>query len=70
MRRIGERVALRLPRFIEERFGRAAGADGAGSAPPAHPDSNPFLAARALNLLCVPAPDEGPWTAWKVHGVT
>ncbi len=31
---------------------------------------NPFLAARALNLLCVPAPDEGPWTAWKVHGVT
>ena len=46
MRRIGERVALRLPRFIEERFGRATGADGAGSAPPAHPDGNPFLAAR------------------------
>ncbi len=46
MRRIGARVALRLPRFIEERFGRAAGADGAGSAPPADTDGNPFLAAR------------------------
>jgi hypothetical protein len=31
---------------------------------------NAFLAARALNLLAIPAPNGGPWTAWKVHGVT
>jgi hypothetical protein len=29
-----------------------------------------FLAAQALNLLKIPAPDGGAWTAWKVHGVT
>jgi hypothetical protein len=29
-----------------------------------------FLAAQALNLLKIPAPDGGTWTAWKVHGVT
>jgi type IV secretion system protein TrbF len=46
MRPIGKRVALRLPRFIEERFGRARGADVPDSAPPGHPDGNPFLAAR------------------------
>ncbi len=31
---------------------------------------NAFLAARALNLLCVPTPDGGPWTAQTVYGVT
>ncbi len=46
MRRIGARVALRLPRFIEERFGRSRGPDHVASAPPAHADGNPFLAAR------------------------
>ncbi len=46
MRPIGQRIALRLPRFLEERFGRSAGADHPDSAPPAHPDGNPFLAAR------------------------
>lgn len=46
MRRIGQRVAMRLPRFIEERFGRAAGPDHGESGPPAHTDGNPFLAAR------------------------
>lgn len=37
---------MRLPRFIEAHFGRFAGSDGAGTAPPASPDSNPFVAAR------------------------
>jgi hypothetical protein len=31
---------------------------------------NTFLATRALNLLAIPAPDGGLWTAWKLHGVT
>ncbi len=46
MRRIGERVHLRLPRFIEERFGRSPAPDGAERAPQRNPDGNPFLAAR------------------------
>jgi type IV secretory pathway TrbF-like protein len=44
--RIGELIALRLPRFIEARLGRLRGAEGTESAPPVHPDRNPFLAAR------------------------
>jgi hypothetical protein len=31
---------------------------------------NAFLAARALNMLAVPAPDGGIWTAVKIQGVT
>jgi type IV secretion system protein TrbF len=46
MRRIGARVALRLPRFIAERFGRSPAADNAESASPGRTDGNPFLAAR------------------------
>ena len=44
--RIGARLALRLPRFIGARLGRSAGADHGESAKQAHPDNNPFLAAR------------------------
>jgi len=46
MRRIGERVAMRLPRFIEARLGRSPGSDGAGTALPAGREVNPFVAAR------------------------
>jgi type IV secretion system protein TrbF len=73
MRRIGERVHLRLPRFIEERFGRAVGADGAGSAPPAHPDGNPFLAARTefMNAFGDLAKGKRNWqlTAYALMGL-
>src|SRR5439155_7317140 len=44
--RIGERIASRLPRVITEQLGRWRATAGAESAPPAHPDGNPFLAAR------------------------
>src|SRR5437660_6659515 len=44
--RIGERIASRLPRVIAERLGCATATAGAESAPAAHPDGNPFLAAR------------------------
>jgi type IV secretion system protein VirB5 len=46
MRRIGERVAMRLPRFIEAGLGRSPGSHGAGTSPPAAPEVNPFVAAR------------------------
>src|SRR5260370_40153907 len=46
MRRIGERVAMCLPRFIEARLGGSPGADGAGTPPPAPLEANPFVAAR------------------------
>src|SRR6266576_1292140 len=44
--RIGERIASRLPRVIAERLRCSMATAGAESAPPAHPDGNPFLAAR------------------------
>ncbi len=37
---------MRLPRFIEGHLGRSADSDGAGTAPPAAPEVNPFVAAR------------------------
>src|SRR5260370_34586054 len=46
MRRIAERVVWRLSRIIAERSGRVSASKGPESAPPAHPDGNPFLAAR------------------------
>src|SRR5437870_691926 len=44
--RIGELIALRLPRFIEGRLGRSRGTEGTESAPLANTGGNPFLAAR------------------------
>src|SRR2546425_12195379 len=44
--RIGERIASRLRRVIAERLRYSMATAGAESAPPAHPDGNPFLAAR------------------------
>src|SRR6266480_8087869 len=44
--RIGERIASRLPRVIAERLRCSTATAGAECAPPAHPDGNPFLAAR------------------------
>src|SRR3989442_6637724 len=44
--RIGARIASRLPRVIAERLRCSMATAGAESAPPAHPDGNPFLAAR------------------------
>src|SRR2546426_1097914 len=44
--RIGERIASRLPRVIAERLRCSMATAGAESAPLAHPDGNPFLAAR------------------------
>src|SRR2546430_6025907 len=44
--RIGERIASCLPRVIAERLRSSRATAGAESAPPAHPDGNPFLAAR------------------------
>src|SRR2546421_12553775 len=44
--RIGERIASRLPRVIAERLSCSMATTCAESAPPAHPDGNPFLAAR------------------------
>lgn len=46
MRRIGTRVALRLPRVITERFGPSAGSDGAENGSSVAPGGSPFLAAR------------------------
>ncbi len=46
MRRIAERVVRRLSRIIAERSGRVRASQRPESAPPAHPDGNPFLAAR------------------------
>src|SRR2546425_10031710 len=46
MRRIAERVVWRLSRIIAKRPGRMRASQGPESAPPAHPDGNPFLAAR------------------------
>src|SRR3989441_1464973 len=46
MRRIAEGVVWRLSRIIAERSGRVRASQGPESAPPAHPDGNPFLAAR------------------------
>src|SRR5260370_1885397 len=46
MRRIGERVAMCLPRFIEAGLGGSPGADGGGTPPPAPLEANPFVAAR------------------------
>src|SRR2546427_1497963 len=46
MRRIAERVVWHLSRIIAERSGRVRASQGPESAPPAHPDGNPFLAAR------------------------
>src|SRR3989442_10113330 len=46
MRRIAERVVWRLSRIIAERSGRVRASQDPESAPPAHPDGNPFLAAR------------------------
>jgi type IV secretion system protein VirB5 len=46
MRPFGPRVALRLPRFLAERFARARAAAHGESAAPAHAQDNPFLAAR------------------------
>src|SRR6266436_10191119 len=44
--RIGERIASRLPRVIAERLRCSMATAGAESARLAHPDGNPFLAAR------------------------
>src|SRR2546425_5681131 len=44
--RIGERIASRLRRVIAERLRYSMATAGAESAPLAHPDGNPFLAAR------------------------
>src|SRR3989442_6821105 len=44
--RIGARIASRLPRVIAERLRCSMATAGAESAPPAHPDGNPFIAAR------------------------
>src|SRR3989440_7901633 len=44
--RIGERIASRLPRVIAERLSCSMATTCAESAPPAHPDGNPFVAAR------------------------
>ncbi len=46
MRPLGPRIAVRLSRFLAERFGRSAGAEPAASAPSAAAAGNPFLAAR------------------------
>jgi len=46
MRRIAERVVWRLSRIIAERSGRVRASQDPESAPSAHPDGNPFLAAR------------------------
>src|SRR2546421_3184715 len=46
MRRIGERVAMRLLRFIEAPLGGLPGWDGGETAPPASHEVNPFIAAR------------------------
>ena len=73
MRRIGARVALRLPRFIEERFGRSRGPDHAESATPAHADGNPFLAARTefMNAFGDLAKGKRNWqlTAYALMGL-
>src|SRR2546430_16985211 len=44
--RLGERIASRLPRVIAERLRCSMATASAESAPPAHSDGNPFLAAR------------------------
>ena len=47
LRRIGARVALRLPRFLIAHVGRAAPSDGAPATPPTSVSADsPFLAAR------------------------
>ncbi len=73
MRRIGERVHLHLPRFIEERLGRSSGADHAESAQPAHADGNPFLAARTefMNAFGDLAKGKRNWqlTAYALMGL-
>jgi type IV secretion system protein TrbF len=73
MRPIGKRVAVRLPRFIAERFDRARAADHAESAAPERADGNPFLAARTefMNAFGDLAKGKRNWqlTAYGLMGV-